>query len=430
MSTQPLPISPPPVEESSGGKLSATILSVYDIPSSKNGNGSTSPIPMYVSMSVLGKEVKTGKPSSKHKLMNNFKFVSTETGGAATNALSLSAPLSVLYPTIVTFRVVFDSSETMIAKCQLSSTLQINQQQWLILNLYPESSYPEGQEPIGSSSDTENQPTLRLKLCLSGPYRTEIGAVVSLANAWFDMMDSVSSATNSTFSSVTNAMPLKFPSPKILLVPTVPLAAASVALLPIVFGILVMGLPFFVPILVILLTAGASTLLVGSGVYFSTSKGREAASIVLGPLYSTFSSTNAGQQLLYQTGPRPSPTVLVRTVMPTDLVGKLVVSLLIDFIGSSSYLLPFVGEGFDVAWAPIQTIFIMALYDESMPSLKYISFLEEIMPFTDLLPSGTLGWVREFSPLLMSEGIKKFEDLQVIMRSEADVLKKDRKSVV
>lgn len=430
MSTPALPISPPqpPSSEVSAGKLSATILSVYDIPPFKNGNGSSSPIPSYVSMSVLGKEVKTGKPSAKHKLMNNFKFVSSDSGSAATNALSLSAPLSVLYPTTVTFRVVFDSSETLIAKCKLSSTLQINQQQWLILNLYPESTYQDGQEKPsttqqGEEGDTtsttaSSEPTLRLKICLSGPYRTEVGALLSMAQTWFNTMDSVSTATNSTFSSVSNSLPLKFPSAKILLVPTVPLAAASVALLPIIFGVLVMGLPFFVPILVILLTVGASTFLVGSGVYFSTSKGRESASIVLGPLYSTFSSTNAGQQLLYQTGPRPSPSALARTVMPTDIVGKLIVSLLIDFIGSSSYLLPFVGEGFDLAWAPIQTIFIMALYDESQPGLKYISFLEEVLPFTDLLPSGTLGWVREFSPLLMSEGLKKFEDLQVVLKSE------------
>jgi len=106
--------------------------------------------------------------------------------------------------------------------------------------------------------------------------------------------------------------------------------------------------------------------------------------------------------------------------MPTDIMGKLIVSLVIDFIGSSSYLLPIVGEGFDVAWAPIQTILLMALYDASMPSLKYISFMEEILPFTDVLPSGTLGWVKEYSPLLMEEGLKKVEDLRVVMRGERE----------
>jgi hypothetical protein len=109
--------------------------------------------------------------------------------------------------------------------------------------------------------------------------------------------------------------------------------------------------------------------------------------------------------------------------MPSDMLGKLVVSLVLDLIGSSSYLLPIVGEGFDLAWAPTQTIFIMALYDEKMPSMKYISFVEEILPFTDLLPSGTLGWVREYSPLLFEEGIKKVEDLRVVMRGETEAVR-------
>ena len=354
----------------------------------------------------------------------------------ATNALSLSTPLSVIYPTTVSFRVVFDTSDTLMATCKLSSTLQVNQQQWLILNLFPESTFATSKDGTNTSSSSsqqgevpsEHQPTLRLKLCLSGPYRTEISALLSLAQSWFTIMDSVSGATISTVTSLTKSLPLKFPPAKMLLVPTVPLAAASVALLPIALGVLVLGLPFFLPILVILLTAGVSAFLIGSGVYFSTSKGRESASTVLGPIYSTFVSTNAGQQLLYQTGPRPSPAVLARTIMPTDMVGKLIVSLIIDLIGSSSYLLPFVGEGFDLAWAPIQTIFIMALYDDTMPSLKYISFIEEMLPFTDLLPSGTLGWTREFGPLLMEEGLKKVEDLRVVMRSESDAMKQNMRN--
>ncbi len=115
-------------------------------------------------------------------------------------------------------------------------------------------------------------------------------------------------------------------------------------------------------------------------------------------------------------------------MLPTDIIGKLVVSLCIDFIGSCSYLLPFVGEGFDVAWAPIQTVFIMALYENSMPSLKYVSFIEEILPFTDLLPSGTLGWVREFSPVIMEEGLKKVEDMRVVIRGERETMRQGVRS--
>jgi hypothetical protein len=104
------------------------------------------------------------------------------------------------------------------------------------------------------------------------------------------------------------------------------------------------------------------------------------------------------------------------------MIGRLVVSLIIDFIGSSSYLVPVVGESFDLAWAPIQTILIMARYDECMPSLKYVSFLEEIIPFTDVLPSASLGWVRQFTPALMEEGKKRVHDLSVVVRGEKEAL--------
>eukprot|EP00977_Amphora_coffeiformis_P028019 scaffold34682_cov243-Amphora_coffeaeformis.AAC.16 len=65
-------------------------------------------------------------------------------------------------------------------------------------------------------------------------------------------------------------------------------------------------------------------------------------------------------------------------------------------MGSASYLLPVVGEGFDIAWAPLQTMFIMAMYDDIAPNLKYVSFVEEILPFTDIVPSATIGWLTEF----------------------------------
>ena len=75
--------------------------------------------------------------------------------------------------------------------------------------------------------------------------------------------------------------------------------------------------------------------------------------------------------------------------------------LLLDLIGSSSYLIPLVGEGFDLAWAPMQTILIMAMYDGIAPNLKYLSFVEEILPFTDIVPSATIGWAVEFGPQLI-----------------------------
>jgi len=103
---------------------------------------------------------------------------------------------------------------------------------------------------------------------------------------------------------------------------------------------------------------------------------------------------------------RRAPTQLqqvVRTFVPTTIWQKLILSLVIDLIGSSSYLIPVAGEAFDPAWAPIQTIIIMAMYNEAAPNLKYVSFAEELLPFTDIIPSATAGWLTEFGLPLVQE---------------------------
>lgn len=422
-----------PSSTKQSGKLVATILSTYDLPTSEK----TVTDPTCVSMSILGSELKTGPPCFKQREKNNFRFVndkdSTSSSVGGSNELTVTAPLSALYPATAMFRVHYGANdETLVAQCPLNTTLQINEQKWLILHLVPESTLQsetttsstttDSETPIKDDNDT-NQPTLRLKLIMEGPYRQEIALGISIANTWFSIMDKFTFASTQTASSITSHLPNKVPFMKYLLVPTVPLAASAVALLPVGLGILVLGLPFFLPLLVVILGVATTILSCGVGVYLSSSSGREHAGTVLQPIYNAFSSTQSGQRLLYQTGSRPSPVALAEVVMPQDMMGKLVTSLVIDFIGSSSYLLPVVGEAFDLAWAPTQTVLIMAMYNSSMPSLKYISFIEEIMPFTDLLPSATLGWVRTYSPLLIEEGMKRVEDLKVVVRGETQAFR-------
>ena len=89
---------------------------------------------------------------------------------------------------------------------------------------------------------------------------------------------------------------------------------------------------------------------------------------------------------------------LAAAVLPTDMKGKLIASVLIDLVGSSSYLIPLLGEGFDVAWAPLSMILVGAMYDGVMPNLKYVALVEELLPFTDVIPTATLGWLREYGP--------------------------------
>ncbi len=63
-----LPVGPK--DESDKGRLTATILSVYDLPSNAQ--------PSHVSMTLLGEEVHSGPPSAKHRERNSFKFVSND----------------------------------------------------------------------------------------------------------------------------------------------------------------------------------------------------------------------------------------------------------------------------------------------------------------------------------------------------------------
>lgn len=197
-----------------------------------------------------------------------------------------------MYPETVVFSLTLENEDCLVAHCKLNS-LHINESQWLILNLNPPGEY-QAQE--------ENGTTLRIKICLSGPFRKEVAAIISMGNMWFDTIDSVSSVVSSTVSSISSFLPQQLPSSKLILLPTIPLATAAVAVLPILIGLLTVGLPFFLPVLVVLLGIGAS-LALGSGVfYLSSTAGREYASNFLLPLWSTFLMTNAGQSLVYDTG--------------------------------------------------------------------------------------------------------------------------------
>mmetsp|Transcript_6257 Transcript_6257/g.9089 ORF Transcript_6257/g.9089 Transcript_6257/m.9089 type:complete len:441 (+) Transcript_6257:39-1361(+) len=432
--------NPPKVfapQSSNEGKLVATLLTAYDLPEEIDTQ------PTSVSMSILDQKVQTGPPNARFRERNSFKFLSG--GSGASQELSIAAPLSSLYPSTLHFGVDYDgsdssTSQTLIAQCKLDEVMHINEPKWLILNLQPESKNNVDETSIpctGTPNADENydkkklengtttqlqQPTLRLKLLLTGPYRPEISALIGLSSAWFRTVDDSSQMLSKLMNSIIQSLPSKLPSAKYLLIPTVPMAAGGVAFLPIILGVMVIGLPLFLPILVILLAICALLGTICGGVYMSTRAGRDSASVLLGPIYGSFIATTSGQRIIYNTGPRPSPVSLAQSILPNDMIGKLVTSLLIDFVGSSSYLLPVVGEAFDLIWAPTQTVLICAMYDSNMPSLKYISFLEEIIPFTDALPSATLGWVKQYSTKLLEESRKKVNELAVVARGEKHVI--------
>mmetsp|Transcript_5489 Transcript_5489/g.6384 ORF Transcript_5489/g.6384 Transcript_5489/m.6384 type:complete len:253 (-) Transcript_5489:102-860(-) len=73
-------------------------------------------------------------------------------------------------------------------------------------------------------------------------------------------------------------------------------------------------------------------------------------------------------------------------------ISKLGICILIDTIGSSSELLPVIGEITDAVWAPIAAVLMRNLFYGSNVILV-LEFAEEILPFTDIVPLASLCWV-------------------------------------
>jgi len=78
-------------------------------------------------------------------------------------------------------------------------------------------------------------------------------------------------------------------------------------------------------------------------------------------------------------------------------LSKLFISLIIDIIGTSSELIPIVGEISDVAWAPLAGYILKSLYGSDV--VLILEVVEEILPFTDFLPLATICWsIETFAP--------------------------------
>jgi hypothetical protein len=62
-------------------------------------------------------------------------------------------------------------------------------------------------------------------------------------------------------------------------------------------------------------------------------------------------------------------------------------------VGMLSFTIPFIGEFSDVVWAPISGFLMTKMYKGRVGRIGgIISFAEEFLPFTDLMPSFTLVW--------------------------------------
>ncbi|MEZ7496748.1 hypothetical protein QO206_14730 [Leeuwenhoekiella aequorea] len=75
----------------------------------------------------------------------------------------------------------------------------------------------------------------------------------------------------------------------------------------------------------------------------------------------------------------------------------LVKGIFFDAVGMLSMAIPVVGPFLDLAWAPVAAKQMSKMYSGRKGKFASILvFIEEILPFTDIVPSFTLMWVYTF----------------------------------
>jgi len=79
------------------------------------------------------------------------------------------------------------------------------------------------------------------------------------------------------------------------------------------------------------------------------------------------------------------------------------ICIALDIIGCTSYLLPFLGEAEDILWAPLSAVIFYFMFGKKAAVFGGIfSFLEEISPGFDFIPTFSIAW------LIRKQEIKKF----------------------
>ena len=69
-------------------------------------------------------------------------------------------------------------------------------------------------------------------------------------------------------------------------------------------------------------------------------------------------------------------------------------NILMDIIGCATYALPFFGELADIIWAPVSGLIFFMLFGGWRGAMGGVfSFVEELLPGTDFIPSFTIMWL-------------------------------------
>ncbi|MGF2414128.1 hypothetical protein [Ferruginibacter sp.] len=74
-------------------------------------------------------------------------------------------------------------------------------------------------------------------------------------------------------------------------------------------------------------------------------------------------------------------------------VPNIAICIIMDVIGIATYAFPVLGEFGDIVWAPVSGYLFFKLFGGRFGMIGgVLNFLEEVIPFTDVIPSFTIAW--------------------------------------
>ncbi|MEO6550305.1 MAG: hypothetical protein ABIN94_20035 [Ferruginibacter sp.] len=85
---------------------------------------------------------------------------------------------------------------------------------------------------------------------------------------------------------------------------------------------------------------------------------------------------------------------------------NLTICIVMDLLGMASYAFPVVGEFADIVWAPVSALIFNKLFGGRLGLIGgVLNFVEELVPFTDIIPSFTIAWLIRRSDLEKKAGL-------------------------
>lgn len=87
-------------------------------------------------------------------------------------------------------------------------------------------------------------------------------------------------------------------------------------------------------------------------------------------------------------------------------------SILFDAVGMATAFIPVVGPFLDIVWAPYAAKKMTDMYKGNTGKIAaVIVFLEEILPFTDFIPTFTLMWI--YTYVIVGETKQDLQPIEV-----------------